>query len=324
MHRFILSFLTLLLALGCLTLYSAYYYHSPGPLAEPKTVIFKKGRGFREIVDDLSEAGVIRYPLLFKAVAVTLGDARQFKAGEYEFSAAISPKLIMDMIAEGRVVVHRLVIPEGLTVAEILARLDNEKVLEGQVSAVLKEGDLLPETYHFVYGDSRGEIVSRMQEGMATTLAELWEKRKKDVPLATPQEALTLASIIEKETGVAAERGRVAAVFVNRLKKGMKLQSDPTVIYAVEKEKGPLTRPLVTSDLAADSPYNTYKYPGLPPGPIANPGRDALEAALNPPDTGEFYFVATGTGGHHFAATLKEHNKNVKEYRKLLKQQAKK
>lgn len=313
-----------IILLGCIAIatgiYTKYYYDSPGPLAESSNIIFKKGMGFQAIVDHMAEKGVIRHPLLFKVIAAASGDARKFKAGEYAFSAGISPRLVMDMIAEGQVVVHKITIPEGLTVQQVAALLCQQDILEGSFPEGLKEGRLLPETYHFTHGDSRQLIVERMQASMQAVLTELWPKRKEGLPIKTMEEAVTLASIVEKETGVDNERGRVAAVFINRLNKGMALQTDPTVIYAIEKDKGPLARPLLGKDLQYDSPYNTYKYPGLPPGPIANPGRAAIEAVLNPPDTKELYFVATGNGGHHFSETLAQHNNFVRQYRAVLKE----
>lgn len=304
-------------------LFSFYYYRSPGPLTEPTTVVFKKGMGFEEIVDSMAQNGIIHFPFLFKAIAVLQGDARKFNAGEYEFTASISPKLVMDIIAEGRVVVRHLTIPEGLKSAEVIAMLGQIPALDGEITGTIQEGALLPETYHYNYGDLRQDMLQRMQEGMEATLAELWPKRQEGSPIRSIEEALVLASIVEKETGVESERPRVAAVFINRLNKGMKLQSDPTVIYGIEKEKGELTRALVRSDLNFDSPYNTYKYEGLPPSPIANPGRAALEAVLNPPETKELYFVATGSGGHHFSETIKQHNDFVKQYRDVLKDKEK-
>jgi UPF0755 protein len=296
-----------------------YDYNAPGPLLEPKNVLFKRGMGFEAIVDRMAEEGIIRYPLLFKVVAVLSGDARKFKAGEYAFTATITPKLVMDMIAEGRVVVHKITVPEGFTVREVLALLQKEELLEGDVTGEIPEGSLLPQTYHFTYGDSRTMLIERMRSGMRQSLEELWPTRKEGLPLKTPQEALILASIVEKETGLDNERGRVAAVFVNRLKKGMKLQSDPTVVYGIERESGPMNRALRLSDLRKPTPYNTYVIDGLPPAPIANPGRAAIEAVLNPPVTNELYFVATGNGGHNFSATLSGHNANVAVYRNRLK-----
>lgn len=303
--------------------YTKYYYDAAGPLAEPSNVIFKKGMGFQAIVDHMAEKGVIRHPLLFKAIAAVTGDGRKFKAGEYAFPAGISPRLAMEMVASGEVVVHKITIPEGLTVPEIMALLQQEAVLEGAAPQGIKEGALLPETYHFTYGDTRQQVVAWMQAAMQQLLAEVWPKRKVNLPVRTVEEALVLASIVEKETGVASERPRVAAVFVNRLKLGMKLQSDPTVAYGVEKDKGPLKQALTLKDLQYDSPYNTYMYAGLPPAPIANPGRASIEAVLNPPETKELYFVATGTGGHNFSETLSQHNAYVQQYRKVLSGQKK-
>lgn len=318
------SLLILLLFLGAATgIYTKYYYESAGPLPEPTNIIFRKGMGFQAIVDHMAEKGVIRHPLLFKVIAAATGDGRRFKAGEYAFSAGISPRLVMDMIAGGQVVVHKITIPEGLTAQEIKELLAKEPVLEGGVPDGLKEGFLLPETYHYTYGDSRQLIAQRMQASMQALLAELWPKRKANLPIRTVEEAVVLASIVEKETGVKSERPRVAAVFINRLNRGMKLQSDPTVAYGVEKDKGPLKGDLTSADLKYDSRYNTYMYEGLPPAPIANPGRASIEAVLNPPETKELYFVATGTGGHNFSETLAQHNAFVQQYRKTLKEQKK-
>lgn len=311
-----------LLAISILV-YSYDYYVGPGPVAQEKTVVFKKGMGFLEIVDRMEEEGVIDRPRLFKVIAVLFGDARKFKAGEYKFSPAISPKLIMDMIAEGRVVVHRITVPEGFNVRQVTDMLMKESTLEGDVPGNISEGSLLPDTYHFVYGDQRSDLIDRMKKGMAVTITELWDTRQTDLPFETQIQALTLASLVEKETGVPDERGRVASVFVNRLRKGMKLQCDPTVIYGIELEKGPLGRPLTGADLKHPSPYNTYMNEGLPPGPIANPGREAIKAVLNPPETNFLYFVATGTGGHNFSASYGEHNKNVGTYRRQLNQNKK-
>lgn len=300
-------------------IYSFDYYIGPGPTSEEKTVVFRKGMGFVEIVDKMHDEGVIDHPRLFKAIAVVMGDARKFKAGEYKFSPAISPKLIMDMIAEGRVVVHKITVPEGFNVRQVAELLMAEKTLEGDVPSGISEGSLLPDTYHFVYGDQRGDLIERMKKSMAMTINELWESRASDLPFETQMQALTLASLVEKETGVKSERGLVASVYINRLRKGMKLQCDPTVIYGIELEKGPMTRALTRSDLQYPTPYNTYINYGLPPGPIANPGREAIAAVLNPPDSPYLFFVATGNGGHNFSVSYGDHNKNVTSYRKELK-----
>lgn len=297
----------------------AIVYRADGPLTEPKTVMIPRGSGFHAIATTLGDARVIVHPLVLDALAITLGKARQFKAGEYAFPAGITLEQVIDMLATGKVVVHKVTVPEGLRVPDVLELINADDRLTGAM-LVPEEGSLLPQTYHFHRGDFRNAVLSRMQADMQKTLAELWGKRKENLPLKTPQEALTLASIVEKETGIDAERERVAAVFINRLKKGMPLQSDPTTVYAIERDKGPMGRALLTADLAYDSPYNTYKINGLPPGPICNPGRAAIEAVLNPISTDELYFVATGDGGHNFAASLKEHNENVKKYRAALKE----
>ncbi|MDE3059983.1 MAG: endolytic transglycosylase MltG [Pseudomonadota bacterium] len=324
MKRLLIAFLCLLLAASGLLAYGLYYYYNaPGPLVQDTTLIFKHGEGFRAVTDDMAAAGVIERPLMFKALAVLTGEAPRFKAGEYHFSAAVTPRQAMGMLAEGRVVVHKITIPEGLNVREALSLLAQEPALEGSLPENIPEGSLLPETYHFTYGDKRQDIVDRMQAGMASLLASLWQKRKPGLPFANPEQALTLASIVEKETGLDSERGRVAAVFINRLKRGMKLQSDPTVAYGMERQAGrKLDRTLTLDDLHQDTPYNTYVIPGLPPGPIANPGRAALEATLNPPDTNDLYFVATGAGGHNFSSTLQGHNKNVQQYRETVTKKA--
>jgi len=225
-------------------------------------------------------------------------------------------KEVAELIASGVTLVHRITVPEGLASAEIVTLLMDAEALEGDISEVPPDGALLPETYHFHRGDARTEILDRMRQSMTEALAEAWEKRAENLPLKSPQEALVLAAIVEKETGVDRERALVAGVFVNRLRKGMPLQSDPTVVYGITLGAAPLGRALTRKDLAKPTPYNTYQINGLPPGPIANPGRAALEAAVNPAETEFFYFVADGNGGHAFAKTLAEHNRNVAKWRK--------
>jgi UPF0755 protein len=232
---------------------------------------------------------------------------------------------VLDKLVAGDVVLRQVTIPEGLTTAQVLDLLAGVDGLEGTISMPPSEGSLLPETYDYTLGDTREMLIERMRKGMDSLIAELWPKRAAELPLKSPEEAVILASIVEKETGIPAERPRVAAVFVNRLKRGMPLQSDPTVIYGLTRGKvasvangeGILGRKLIRADLDLDNPYNTYRILGLPPGPIANPGRASLEAVLNPPATTELYFVADGTGGHAFASTLEEHNRNVARWRKL-------
>lgn len=298
---------------------------SPSNFNQETTVIIPKGTGFSKAIDLLAENKVITAnTFIVKTIAYINGDAARIKAGEYRFPAGISAYGVIKNLVMGRVVVHKITIPEGLTVREILGIVKNEPILEGDVPEYLEEGVLFPETYHFTYGDSRISLIERMKEKMRYTLDELWEKRVSGLPLKNKKEALILASIVEKETGVPEERARVAAVFINRLKIGMKLQSDPTVAYGIELESGsPLSRPLVIADLKKPTAYNTYVIDTLPPEPIANPSRAAIEAVLNPMKTKEIYFVATGDGGHYFADNLAEHNQNVNKYRARMKNEGK-
>ncbi|MEX2648273.1 MAG: endolytic transglycosylase MltG [Alphaproteobacteria bacterium] len=288
----------------------------PGPSAEARVILLPKGAGLGTIAELLAYEGAIESPLLFRLAVRIEGRARVLKAGEYEIPAGASGRAIMALLVEGKTVVHRLTVPEGLTSAEIIGLLAAAEALDGDSGPLPPQGSLLPETYHFTRGDDRAALVERMRRDMAEALAGLWAERAEGLPLASSEEAIVLASIVEKETGVAAERPLIAGVFYNRLAKGMPLQSDPTVVYALTGGAGPLGRALTRADLKVDSPYNTYLAAGLPPGPIANPGRAALEAVLKPAETDALYFVADGSGGHAFAATLEEHNRNVAKWRK--------
>ncbi len=303
-------------AAGGLYLHTERYFQSPGPLTQETSVHIEPGTGFKAIVMQLSETGVIDQPYLFMGKLMLDGNQRHFKAGEYLFDAGISPHDVAEKLVDGDVVVYSVTIAEGLRSSEILDILNAEPALTGDLPNVVPDGTLLPETYHFVRGDSRMSVLTRMQQHMTRTLEELWEQRRDGLPLSTPDDAVILASIVEKETGQAEERPRVAAVFINRLVTGMKLQSDPTVIYGIIDQTGEPPKRLLIKHLKAPNPYNTYYIQGLPPGPIANPGRASLEAVLQAPVTDEFYFVADGTGGHRFAKTLREHNNNVRLWRK--------
>lgn len=312
----------LLLLFGVMTaaaaaLLGAWRFTAPGPLAADTTVVLPRGSGTGQIATRLVQAGVLTDRWTFLIGARLLGTAGALRAGEYAFPARASARDVIAMLAEGRTVVRRLTVPEGWTVAEVVAHLNAADGLEGEVTEIPPEGTLLPETYHYSYGDRRADIVARMKRSMEEAVARLWAERDPAVPLKTPLEAVILASIIEKETGVAAERPRVGGVFVNRLRRGMKLQSDPTVSYAITQGKAPLGRQLLRSDLVFESRYNTYVAEGLPPGPIANPGLEALRAATKPMATDELYFVASGDGGHAFAKTLDEHLRNVARWRAL-------
>lgn len=321
------TFLTLLALIVVGTLAAAAtigwgikYYNAPSHTEDAITVIIPKGTGLEQVSTLLHENGVLQYPYAFAATAFLLNKSHLIQAGEYEFPAQASPKYVLTSLVEGKTVIHKLTIPEGLTTTQVLALVSGEEKLSGDMPMDIQEGELLPETYHFSRGDERSVLVARMKRDMRSTLMGLWETRREDLPFRTPQEALTLASIVEKETGISSEYRTVASVYTNRLRIGMPLQADPTVIYAVTEGKENLGRPLKYSDLRMESPYNTYVVTGLPPGPIANPGRGALEAVFNPEETDYIFFVADGRGGHNFSATLSQHNSYVAEFRKLLKE----
>jgi UPF0755 protein len=290
-----------------------------GPLAEEKVVNIPRG-GIRDTADLLVREGVIDQPTLFIAGALLLKAQNELKYGEYRFARNASLRDVVDTIVEGKVIQHAFTIAEGLTSDQIVHRLIENEVLSGNVRDIPREGTLLPETYRFTYGTSREQMLQRMRQAQQRAVQEVWDRRSSDLPIKTPEQLVTLASIIEKETGKPEERTRVAAVFVNRLRQKMKLQSDPTIIYGLVGGRGSLGRPILRSEIEQPTPYNTYVIDGLPPGPIANPGRASLEAAANPARTKELYFVADGTGGHAFADNYEQHQKNVSRLR-LLEQQ---
>lgn len=298
--------------------WGASVFQSPGPLAEATDVVFPRGVDLRRIARLLHENGVIDHPSVFRAAVRALGKSRRLKAGEFRFPPGVSPMGAMDILVDGETVVRRFTLPEGLTRARALELLSKAEGLVGAVDARdVEEGRLLPDTYHFGFGDRRADLLARMRTAMTDTLDALWQARAPDLPLDGPREALILASIIEKETAAADERARISGVFINRLGRGMRLQSDPTVAFALTGGKEPLGRELTRRDLRVRHPYNTYVVDGLPPGPICNPGRKALEAAVRPARTDALYFVADGAGGHAFARTLKEHLANVSRWRRL-------
>lgn len=293
---------------------------APGPSAAAITVIIEKGDGIPEIAARLADAGVVDRGWLF-AAEVHLAGKPVLKAGEYQFPAHASMATIIDMVHRAQVLEHKFTVAEGLTVRQVLTLLDQADGLTGGLLALPPEGTLLPQTYFYVRGDSRAALVARMSRAMTEVLAALWDKRKPGLPLADKAQAVVLASIVERETAVPDERPHIAAVFENRLRQHIRLQADPTVIYAASQGAGVLDRPISQKDLAAASPYNTYTADGLPPGPICNPGRASLEAVLDPADSDDLYFVADGSGRHVFAKTLAEHNKNVERWRQIEKNQ---
>ncbi|MBI1216139.1 MAG: endolytic transglycosylase MltG [Alphaproteobacteria bacterium] len=291
---------------------------APGPLTAEKILYVAPGT-VKKVGAELQGDGVIADARIFRFGARLHREEGGIKAGEYAFPAKANTLDVIRILQADKVYQHHLTVAEGLTSAEITDVINDAPALTGKIETVPPEGSLLPETYNYTYDEKRETIVARMQKAMEETLQKLWAERTPGLMLQTPQEAVTLASIVEKETGIATERPRIAGVFMNRLKKGMPLQSDPTVIYALTEGKQRLDRPLLRTDLDVDSPYNTYVHAGLPPGPIANPGREALKAVLSPEANDFLYFVADGSGGHAFGKSLEEHMRNVAKWRAVEK-----
>ncbi|HYY83134.1 MAG TPA: endolytic transglycosylase MltG [Beijerinckiaceae bacterium] len=295
---------------------------SPGPLPDDKVVLIPRNTGTTEIAALLKREGVVEHPFLFEMYALLNRQRGQLKAGEFQFKAHASVTDAINTLIEGKAILHSVTIPEGLTSEQIVQRLRDNDALSGDVMDVPREGTLLPDTYKFERGMTRQQLVNAMQAAQRQALTQVWARRSPDLPIKTPQELVILASIVEKETGRADERSRVAGVFINRLVKRMKLQSDPTIVYGLVGGKGTLGRGILKSEIERPTPYNTYVVDGLPPGPIANPGRAALEAVANPSRTKDVFFVADGTGGHVFAETLEQHARNVARWRQVEKARA--
>jgi UPF0755 protein len=310
-----------LIGAGAAYVYGRQVLEAPGPLQDNKVVNIPARAGKRDIADVLQREGVINVnPWLFIGGVFAMQASSELKPGEYSFRKSASLRDVIATIVEGKVVQHAVTIPEGLTSEQIVARLTENDLFAGSVREIPREGTLLPETYNFPRGTTREQVIQRMQREQKRVIAEIWERRSPDVPLRSPEQLVTLASIVEKETGKPDERSRVAAVFVNRMKQRIKLQSDPTIIYGLVGGKGTLGRPIKRSEITQPSPYNTYVIDGLPPGPISNPGRASLEAAANPARTRDLFFVADGTGGHSFTETYDQHQKNVAKLRAMEKQ----
>jgi len=303
------------LAAGAIYSFGKQRLEAPGPLERETVVNIPRGLGLRDIADLLAKENVIETPWLFIGGVLVLKAREDLKYGEYKFGKNLTLRETIETIVEGKVVQHAFTIPEGLTSEQIVARLAEIDFLAGNIREIPKEGTLLPDTYNFPRGATREQAIQRMQQAHARVLKEIWDRRSAEVPVKSPEALVTLASIVEKETGRPDERSRVAAVFVNRMRQRMKLQSDPTIIYGLVGGKGTLGRPIMRSEIDQPTPYNTYVVEGLPPGPIANPGRASLEATASPARTKELFFVADGSGGHAFAENLQQHQQNVTKLR---------
>jgi peptidoglycan lytic transglycosylase G len=328
----VFTVLLLLMAIvGGLALALQSWVNAPGPLAATKTVVVPKGEGVHDIASRLERDGVITDRRLFiagylAAKAVAWGDGTrspQLKAGDYQIPQAASIRNIIDILSDGRTIAHRVTIPEGLTSHQIVERLKADPNLTGELGEAPPEGALLPETFIVQRGSLRQAILDNMRSESRRLMEKAWEQRQKGLPFKTWEEALVLASIVEKETGRNDERERVAAVFVNRLRQNMRLQSDPTILYGLSAGKTVWNRPIMKNEIAQKTAHNTYQIDGLPPTPICNPGRASIEAVLNPADTKDLYFVADGNGGHIFSDNLKTHNVSVQKWRALEKEREK-
>lgn len=320
LNRTMTLLVILFMLLGGIFYYIKLLFDSPGPLDHSTVVVIPKGEGVNGIAARLEKHNAIVDRRLFVASVLYFKAQKKLKAGEYEIRKNASMRQVLDTITQGRSILHRISIPEGLTSQQVMARMEGHEMLSGRLLQVPPEGSLLPDTYKFTRGLSRPELIERMQAEQKSFIDGLWESRAPNLPFTTKEEAIILASIVEKETGRPDERRHVAGVFINRLRKKMRLQSDPTIIYGLVGGKGTLGRPILRSELEKKTDYNTYFIDGLPPGPIANPGRAAIEAVLNPEETEDLFFVADGTGGHVFAATLQDHQKNVANWRKIVKE----
>lgn len=313
--------LLLILLMGSAATVFLYDYaiNQPLKISEDTLFLVNKGDSLNKIAQSLQDKGLVKDKHIFILFSKINRIYPQIKAGEYLFNGEFSVKQTAEKLSSGKVYLRKVTFPEGLTSTEIAKILHKDNFLSKDEFAAPAEGSILPETYAYMRGDSPEKIIKQAQKAMQNVLEQAWQERDPNLPLQSKEELLILASIVEKETGIGMERAQVASVFVNRLRLGMLLQTDPTVIYALTNGKEDLNRPLTRKDLSIDSPYNTYKYAGLPPTPICNPGKDAIYAAAHPSETPYLYFVASGNGGHNFATTLSEHNENVRKWRELNK-----
>ncbi|MFC4348267.1 endolytic transglycosylase MltG [Kordiimonas lipolytica] len=290
--------------------------HTPSLRAEPQYLYIEPGMGVKRVSRLAHDVGLVGAAWHFNLIVRLKGMDRSLLSGEYEVLPGQTLEQTLTQIRKRDVYLHRLVIPEGQSVSEVMDILKGAYGLDLDGLTAPVEGSLLPDTYFYERGDRAVAVVERMKNAMTEALLAAWEVRDADLPFASVEEALVMASIVEKETAVPSERPLVAAVFINRLRKGMRLQSDPTVIYGITGGTA-LDRPISRADLRAMTPYNTYRVSGLPPTAIANPGRESIKAVMNPADVPYLYFVADGTGGHAFASTLDEHNRNVARWRQI-------
>ena len=305
------------------SVFSTYeFFLAEGPLTSRKEVTIEKGMHRRKIAQHLFEQGIIESPSIFVLGVRVSNKASELKAGEYSIPPKSSAKMVMEILTGGQTLIRKITIPEGLTSYQIVEMLNSTKSLSGEITQIPAEGSLLPETYYYSAGDSKQQIIDRMQNAMKKTIEELWPKRDPSIPLKNIKEVVILASIIEKETSLDSERSHIASVFINRLEKKMRLQSDPTVIYGLSDNTGVFKRKLWSNDLKKEHPHNTYVIYGLPPTAISNPGKDSIKAVLNPQKTNDLYFVANGTGGHTFAPTYAQHQDNVSRWRNIKKNKA--
>ncbi len=317
----LLNFIFMLVCVGAVVFYFVRLeFDRPGPLEVSAVLVVPKGESTTAIADRLAAEGIIADRRIFMTSIfyfMHLKGQGTLKAGEYQFDKHATMRQVLDTLVEGKSISYKVTFPEGWTSQQIVERLAANPELDGPVPEVPAEGSLLPDTYSFGSKDTRQDIIQRMQVAHQKFLDKVWEERDPEIMVKTPEEAVILASIVEKETGVAEERPRIASVFHNRLRKRMRLQSDPTIIYGIFGGSGMRDHPITQEELARENPYNTYKINGLPPTPIGNPGRAAIEAVLKPAKTKDLYFVANGSGGHAFATTLAQHNSNVVKWRKI-------
>lgn len=308
-----------ILAIALLVSWFDNFVKKPLPIREDIVIEMPQGAGARTLARQLLQNNLAINELIVRLAVRVYGFDKKLKAGEFLIEPDMSLMNILEKISSGKVVMYKITIPEGLTSHQIVNLINDNKFLVGDINFEVEEGTLLPETYYFYKGSEKTDIIKQAQKALEENLLKIWQERQDNLPLKSKEELLILASIIEKETGVNSERAKVASVFVNRLNKNMLLQTDPTVIYALTLGKSELNRSLKKKDLQIDSPYNTYKYAGLPPKPICNVGIEALKAAANPLKTPYFYFVADGDGGHNFSKTLKEHNQNIQKWLKKIR-----